>query len=103
MSARAKLVPRARGGRSVKPKEFVVSLDEIAQSFVFGERFVESYTKTVTMSDGATRTITLTPMIRNGEPVVRLDDGGHVSYLGRNGSHTNGNLLVRIHEIPEEL
>ena len=87
----------------MKPREFVVSLDEVTQSFVFAERFVDSYTRTVTMSDGSTRTITLTPVICGAEPMVQLDDGGHITYMGLNGSHTNGHLMVRLHEIPEEL
>jgi hypothetical protein len=47
----------------VKAKAFVVCLDEIRQNFAFGECFVGSYIRTVTMSDGSTRTIQLTRMI----------------------------------------
>jgi hypothetical protein len=39
----------------VKTKEFVVFINEITQNFVFGDSFADSYTKTVTMSDGRTR------------------------------------------------
>jgi len=35
-------------------KEFVVFINEISQSFVFEDSFVDSYSKTVTMSDGRT-------------------------------------------------
>jgi hypothetical protein len=83
-------------------KEFVVFINEISQNFVFGESFVDSYNKTVTMSDGGTRTIKLTPMIRNERPVVELNDTGHISYMGLEGTTTNGKLMVQLHEVPEE-
>jgi hypothetical protein len=47
----------------MKTKAFMVCLDEIRQNFVFGEPVVGSYTRTVTMSDGSVRTISLTPMV----------------------------------------
>jgi len=77
-------------------KRFVVSIDEIQKNLAFGERFAGRYTKTVTLSDGSTRTIELTPMIRNGRPVVELKDTGGRTYMGLNGTTTNGNLMVQI-------
>jgi hypothetical protein len=85
----------------VKTKEFMVCLDEVKQNFVFGDRFVGSHTRTVTMSDGSTRTIELTPMIRNGKAVVELNDTGHISYMGINGTTTNGNLMVQLRDLDE--
>jgi hypothetical protein len=87
----------------VTAKAFVVCLDEIRQNFVFGECFVGPYTRTVTMSDGSTRTIQLTPMIRDDRPVVELNDSGHISYMGLHSTTTNGNLMVQLREIPDEL
>ena len=87
----------------MKTKEIVVCIDEIRQNFVFGDCFVGSYTKTLTMSDGSTRTIKLTPMIHNDSEVVELNDSGHISYMGLNGTTTNETLMVRLHEIPGEL
>ena len=92
-----------RGNHIVKTQEFIVCLDEIRQNFVFGERFVGSHTKTVTMSDGSMRTIKLTPTIHEGRPVVELNDTGHISYMGLNGTTRNGNLMVQLREIPESL
>lgn len=83
----------------MKPKAFFVSLNEVRQNFVFGDRFVDFYTGTVTLSDGSTRTIKLTPMVHEkfGE-VVKLEDNGHVSYMGVHGSSTtNGKLMVQLH------
>jgi hypothetical protein len=55
------------------------------------------------MSDGRTRTIKLTPMLRDGRPVVELNDTGRISYMGLEGATTNGKLMVQLHEVPEEL
>jgi len=32
--------------------------------------------------------------------VTEFDDGRDVSYMGLHSSTTNGNLMVRVHEIP---
>jgi hypothetical protein len=85
----------------VKTKEFLVCLDEIQQNLVFGEQFTGSYTNTVTMSNGSTRTIKLTPMLRDGRPVVELNDTGHITYMGLNGTTTNGTLMVQLRDIEE--
>jgi hypothetical protein len=87
----------------VKTKDFVVFINEITQNFVFGDSFSESYRKTVTMSDGQTRTIELTPMVRDGRAVVELNDTTHISYMGLEGATTNGKLMVQLHEVPDEL
>lgn len=87
----------------MKGKEFVVCLDEIRQNFAFGDHFLDSYCKTVTMSDGSMRKIKLTATIHNDREVVELDDGGQVTYMGLNGTATNGNLMIQLREVPEEL
>jgi hypothetical protein len=83
-------------------KKFLVCIDEIAQNFVFGDIFAGTYTKSVTMSDGKTRTIRLTPMIRDEREVVELNIDGHITYMGTLSNTTNGMLMVRLREIPEE-
>jgi ATP-dependent Clp protease adapter protein ClpS len=85
----------------VNSRKFYVSLDEITQNLVFAERFSGSYTRTVTLSNGSTRTLKLTPMVHDkvGD-VVELNDGGHVTYMGLNGTTTNGKLMVQLRELP---
>ncbi len=61
---------------------FAVFINEIQQNFVFGDGFADRYTKTVTLLDGTTRTVELTPMMRNGELVVELKDAGHIATCG---------------------
>ena len=80
-------------------KTFVVSIDEIKQNFVFGDMFSGSYTKSVTMSDGSVREVALRPMMKDGHLVVELKDGRHVSYMGPNGTTTNGKLMINLTEI----
>jgi ATP-dependent Clp protease adapter protein ClpS len=84
----------------VNAKRFIVCLDEITQNFVFGDRFGESYTSTVTLSNGSTRTIRLTPAVRDGGDCLELNDSGHISYMGLNGTTTNGRLMVQVRELP---
>jgi [ribosomal protein S5]-alanine N-acetyltransferase len=80
-------------------KTFAVSIDEINQNIVFGDIFTESYQRSVTMSDGEVRTIALQPMMKNGELVVQLRDGEHVSYMGSNSCATHGTLMIRLNDM----
>jgi ATP-dependent Clp protease adapter protein ClpS len=80
-------------------KRYLVSIYEI-QEHVFAEEFSGQYVKTVTLSDGTARTLQLTPMMRNGTPVIEFNDTGGRSYMGimrvRTGMQTHGNLMVQI-------
>lgn len=75
-----------------------VFITEIGQTFVKDHPFVGRFATTVTMPNGARRSIELTPTIHDGGLVVKLDDtvdGRHVgsngdSYMGPNGTTTNG-------------
>lgn len=84
--------------RDVSPDEvtFVVSIDEVSQNFVFGERFSGSFEKTLTMSDGSERSIKLTPMEKDGKLTVKLKDGQAHTYMGPNGWTYNDTLLVNL-------
>lgn len=72
------------------PHHLGVSIDEIGKTFVSRHPFSGSYAAVVTMSNGSRRTIRLTPMMRDGMLVVRFDDDGGHSYMGPNGTTTNG-------------
>lgn len=84
--------------RNLNPDDitFVVSIDEVSQNFVFGERFSGSFEKTVTMSDGSERSIVLTPMEKDGRLTVKFQDGQGHTYMGPNGWTYNGTLLVNL-------
>jgi hypothetical protein len=87
----------------MKTRAFAVFIDEVKQNFVFGDRFEGSYVRTVTLSDGSSRTVSLTPMVREGRELVELDIDGHVTYMGLNGTTTNcDTLMVAVREWPEE-
>jgi len=65
---------------------------------VSGDELGQRYTQTVSLSDGSTRTIELTPIFHNGMPVVEFKETGHLSYMGLNGMTTNGTLMVQIRD-----
>ena len=97
-------LPRAAASTSpttdnLSEKKFLVSIDEVQQNFVFAEEFSGKYKREVTLSDGSKRTIELTPMIHNGMQVVEFKDGRGHSYMGLNGTTTNGKLMVQLRDI----
>ena len=79
-------------------RSFTVFIDEVKQNFVFGDRFTGRYTKTVTLSDGTVREITLTPMVRDGMQVVEFQDTGGLTYMSLDGTTTNGTLMVQLRD-----
>lgn len=79
-------------------RPFAVSIDEIKQNFVFGELFSGSYEREFTLSDGSKRIIKLTPMIHQGREVVEFRDTGGMTYMGLNGTTTNGTLMVQLRD-----
>ena len=82
-------------------KEFSVSINEIKQNFVFGETFVGSYQRDVMLSDKEKRSFELTPMIHDGMQVVGFKDTGGHTYVGLNGTTTNGTLMVQLRDVAE--
>jgi hypothetical protein len=79
--------------------EFMVSIDEVHQNFVFAETFTGSYKRDVVLSDGSVRAIELTPMIHDGKAVVEFKDTGARTYMGLDGTTTNGRLMVQIRDV----
>ena len=84
---------------NLSQKQFLASIDEIRQNFVFGDKFSGHYTKTVTLSDGTERQIELIPMIHDGMQVVEFKDNGGHTYMGLNGTTTNGKLMVQLRDV----
>ena len=86
-------------------KRFAVSIYEIRQEIVFADEFTGQYAKTVTLSDGSSRTVELTPVMRAGSLTMELEDTGHRTYMGmipvRTGTQTNGSLMVRIFDLDD--
>ena len=86
-------------GEDLSKQKFWVSINEVKQNFVFGDEFTGVYEKEVVLSDGKTRSITLTPMLHEGKQVVELRDTGGRTYMGLNGTTTNGKLMVQLVEV----
>lgn len=80
-------------------ERFAVCIDEVRQNFVFGDLFSDSYTKSVTMSDGSIREITLRPIMKDGHLVIEIRDGNHLSYMGPNGTTTHGKLMIGLSHV----
>jgi ATP-dependent Clp protease adapter protein ClpS len=89
----------------VSKKRFVVFIYEVRQELVFGEEFSGRYTRSVTLSDGTTRTIDLIPTVKDGVPVVEFNDTGHRSYMGpvraAAATTTNGTLMVHLADLDD--
>ena len=84
-------------------KKFAVFIDEMQQNFVFGDALEGAYVRTVILSDGSSRTVKLTPIVRDGRELVELDIDGHVTCMGINGTTRNREtLMVSVWEYPEE-
>ena len=87
------------------PKRYVVSIYEIRQELVWAEEFTGQYARSVTLSDGTTRTVELTPVMRDGRPTVEFVDTGYRTHMGlvpvRSGTHTNGTLMVQVMDLDD--
>ncbi|GAB6197561.1 hypothetical protein [Lysobacter xanthus] len=77
-------------------RTFSVFIDEVKQNHVFADKFSGSYSKTVILSDGSKREITLTPTVHKGMQVVELKDTGGLTYMSLSGTTTNGTLMVQV-------
>jgi ATP-dependent Clp protease adapter protein ClpS len=78
-------------------RRFVVSMYEIREEIAWAEEFTGQYIRTVTLSDGTTQQIELTPAARNGAPVIRLSGGNAIGLTRvRSGSYVNGNLMIQV-------
>jgi len=86
-------------------QRFMVFVYEIRQEIVWAEEFSGRYSKSVTMSDGSVRTIELTPMMRDGRPVVEFNDTGGRTYIAPvrvgTGTTINGNLMVQVADVDD--
>jgi hypothetical protein len=91
-----------RLGSDIAHKRFYVSIDEIKQKFVFADRFTGHYAKTVTLSDGSTRHIVLTPMMHAGLPVLEFKDNAGKTYMGLNSTSIDGKLLVQVYDADQQ-
>ncbi|WP_430391789.1 hypothetical protein [Dyella sp. 20L07] len=95
------------GAAAVEPSNhaYLVSIDEIRSNLVPGQAFSRELTRKVTMSDGSSREVTLRPVRRGGQELVELTDvsdkGSSHSYMGPNGTTTDGTLMISVKDIAE--
>jgi hypothetical protein len=84
---------------------YLVSIDEIKSNLVPGEVFSGEFDRRVTMSDGSVREVTLRSVTQDGEEWVELIDksgkGMHHSYMGPNGTTTDGTLMISVKDVAQ--
>jgi ATP-dependent Clp protease adapter protein ClpS len=89
----------------VSKKRFVVFIYEVRQEIVFGEEFSGRFTRSVTLSDGTTRTIDLIPTVQDGVPAIEFNDTGYRSFMGpvrvAAATTTNGALMVHLADLDD--
>ena len=89
------------GASPLSQRQFLVSIDEVRRNFVFGDKFAGHYIRTVTLADGSQRHIELTPMVHDGMQVVEFRDNSGRTYMGLNGTTTNGKLMVQLRDVDD--
>jgi hypothetical protein len=97
----AKIEAESDAAKEMLLRPFQVSIYEIQQNFTSGEQFTGVYKKTVTLSDGTSCDIELTPTIFHGRKVVKAqfpsnNDPYYYNYIGLNGSAQRGRLMVQV-------
>jgi hypothetical protein len=95
---------RSDAAKEMLRRPFQVYIYEIQQNFAVGEEFTGVYKKTVTLSDGTSCDIELTPTIYEGQKMVKAqfpgnNDPKYYNYIGLNGSAQRGRLMVKVSDL----
>jgi hypothetical protein len=99
-----KKAARSDAAEEMLRRPFQVYIYEIQQNFAVGEHFTGVYKKTVTLSDGTSCDIELTPTIYEGQKLVKAqfpgnNDPRYYNYIGLNGSAQRGRLMVKVSDL----
>lgn len=90
------------GPTDLATRRFAVFMYEIRQELVWGEGFTARYVRTVTLSDGTTRQVELTPATRDGATVMQFAGGNALGLARvRSGTQVNGNLMVQVIDLDD--
>lgn len=79
--------------------QFVVSVYEVTGKDVFAQDFTQRFAKTVTMADGSQRSVELTSAVRDGQPLLKLDDNGRVAWLAPDATHIDAGLMIQTRDM----
>lgn len=79
--------------------QFVVSVYEVAGEGVFAQDFTQHFAKTVAMVDGSHRTVELTSVVHDGQPMLKLDDNGRVAWLAPDATHVDAGLMIQTRDM----
>ena len=76
--------------RDPSTMHYVVSIDEVKTNFAYGKPFRDHFAQTVSLSDGTSHEIELTPTMYEGKQSIEYKDNDKVSYQGLNWTSREG-------------
>ena len=86
----------AESVRDPSTMHYVVSIDEVKTNFAYGKPFHDHFAQTVSLSDGTTHEIELTPGMFEGKQSIEYKDNGKSTYQGLNWTVREGSLVVQV-------
>lgn len=92
-------------GEKVDPAtaHFQVSIYEVGKTIAFGAPLTHEYSTMVANPDGSRRSLAVTPEQRDGETLVRIDDGGRIIEVPPGESVVTGNLVISVADMQQML
>jgi hypothetical protein len=82
---------------------FQVSIYQVEKTIASGAPLTHEYSTTVASADGSRRMLAVTPVQRNGETLMRIDDGGRVTEVRPGESVVSGNVVVSVADMQQML
>lgn len=86
----------AESVRDPSTMHYVVSIDEVKTNFAYGKPFRDHFAQTVSLSDGTTHDIELTPTMYEGKQSIEYMDNDKSTYQGLNWTSREGSLVVQV-------
>ena len=77
-------------------QHYTVSIDEVKTNFAYGKTFRDHYAQLVTLSDGTTHEIELTPTLIEGKQTVVFRDNAETTPGGLNSTWRHGDLVIQV-------
>lgn len=79
--------------------KFVASVYEVIGEEVFAQDFTQHFAETVMMADGSRRIVELTSAVHNGQPMLKLDDNGRVTWLAPDATQIDAGLMIQTRDM----
>jgi hypothetical protein len=82
---------------------FQVSIYQVVKTIAFGAPLTNEYSTMVADADGSRRSLAVTPEQRDGQTLMRIDDGGRITEVPVGESVVTGNLVVSVADMQQML